>query len=102
MSYADVLAADRRLCILRLIKATPNWRVSAAPIAAALPQFGHAVSHDTLSADLVWLEEHRLITLSEIGGLMVATGTQRGIDVGSGVARHPGVRRPGPDESEAI
>lgn len=101
MSYATVLAADRRLCILRLIIASPDWRVSAAPIAAALPQFGHAVSHDTLAADLVWLDEQQLITLSEIGGLLVATGTQRGVDVGNGVARHPGVRRPGPEETGA-
>ncbi len=98
MSYADVLTADRRLCILRLVSASPNWRVSAAPIAAALPQFGHAISHDTLTADLFWLDEQRLIDLSEIGGLLVATGRQRGVDVANGVARHPGVRRPGPEE----
>jgi DNA-binding GntR family transcriptional regulator len=49
-----------------------------------------------VKAELAWLEEQGLITNENLKGTQVATITQRGIDVATGQATHPGVKRPSP------
>lgn len=96
-SYRELLAADRRLIILRLLAESAEYRANAYLLASALPGFGHSVSHDTVAADLAWLDEQGLASTDDTAGLTVATITARGADVAAGRARHPGVKRPEPE-----
>lgn len=98
MSYRDILAQDRRLRILRLLADTDGYSSSEPPLAQALPSLGHQVGHDVLRGDIAWLDEQGLVSTRELGELVVATLTTRGLDVAAGRARHPGVRRPGPED----
>jgi DNA-binding transcriptional ArsR family regulator len=98
MSYRDILAADRRLRILRLLAETDGYSSSDPPLVQALPGLGHRVSHDLVLADISWLQEQGLITTSDLGELVVSTLTTRGLDVAEGRAGHPGVARPRPED----
>lgn len=95
--YAEMLAEDRRLVILRLLENSGGYRANEYLLHTALPSFGHDVSQDRLRADLAWLEEQSLVHVDEQGDVRVATATQRGVDVALGHARVPGVKRPRPE-----
>jgi hypothetical protein len=94
MSYSDLLAQDRRLCILRLLLASPGGAGNEALLHAALPDLGHTPSSDQIRVDLAWLAEQGLLSMRETHGLVVVNLTGRGQDVGEGRAAVPGVKRP--------
>lgn len=94
--FAEHLAADRRLVILRLLDQAPDYRGNAFLLQTALSGFGHAVGMDRLSTDLAWLAEQGLVTLDQVAGVTIAAATQRGVDVARGRAVVPGVARPHP------
>ena len=43
-----------------------------------------------------WLAERGLVSIEEIGGVMIAALSESGHDAQAGAAEIPGVRRPGP------
>lgn len=94
MSYADDIAADRRLMILRALEATTGYGANAALVGRFLDSVGHRVSHDRLLGDLAWLAEQGFVDIQGEAVLL----TQRGADIAVGRATHPGVRRPRPGE----
>lgn len=96
MSYAELLAADRRLVILRILADSTGFCCNEHLLISLLETQGHVVSHDALRTELAWLDEQRLVSTQEVGGLNIATLTQRGADVSSGRSRAPGVKRPAP------
>jgi len=96
MAYADLLAEDRRLSILRLLDASPSGTGNEALLHAALPDFGHSPSSDQIRVDLAWLAEQGLATTRSAHDLVVATLTPRGQDAAQGRAVVPGVKRPRP------
>lgn len=94
MSFADVVIADRRLMILRVLAETAGYGANRALIQTFLETGGHTVSADRLDADIAWLAELALVTLKDQAVLL----TQRGGDVAMGRATVPGVRRLRPGE----
>lgn len=95
--FTEHLAQDRRLVILRQLEAAPGYTLNESVLDAVLERYGHHVSRDTVRADLAWLEEQALVTLEQVAGrIQVATSTARGVEVATGQARHPGVKRPSP------
>jgi len=98
MSLTEIIAADRRLAILRALEEDPDYAHNEMVLRVALGTLGHSVSHDRLRADLAWLEEQQLVTIDGVADLQVARLTARGEDAALGRARVPGVRRPGPGE----
>ncbi len=98
MSFADELAADRRLVILRALSedvsgGTANENV----LALALRAFGHQVGRDIVRADMQFLKDHQLITLEKVSGMRVEIWIGKllpaGEEVAYGKTRHPGVAR---------
>jgi len=96
MSYAALLAADRRLVILRILADSAGFCCNEHLLISLLEALGHVVSHDALRSELAWLEEQLLVSSQEVGGVSIARLTQRGADVACGRARVPGVKRPEP------
>lgn len=95
-SYSEILAADRRLVILRLLNEAPGYSGNDSILLAALQAFGHAPSRDQVRTDLAWLAEQGLITSDDLASVMVVKITSRGADAATGRASVPGVRRPSP------
>lgn len=96
MSYADEVTEHRRLCLLRVLAAAPGYAGNDSILRGALDSFGLAASRDTVRAELAWLDEQGLIQSNDLAGVIVATITERGLDVAAGRAQVPGVKRPGP------
>ncbi|MFT3758994.1 hypothetical protein [Thauera sp.] len=94
--FAEHLAADRRLVILKLLEQAPDYRGNAYLLQSALEAFGHSVGMDRLQTDLNWLMEQDLVFLEAVGGVSIAKLTQRGDDVACGRTTVPGVKRPAP------
>lgn len=99
MSYLDHLLEHARLAVLKLLAEAPSYRANDSVLAQAIDQLGLPVTRDQLRGQLAWLEEQALATLERpTPTLIVATATQRGLDVATGRAIVPGVVRPGPGQ----
>ena len=98
MKYSDVINAERRLVILKLLDKAPGYRSSDYVLQSALPGVGHDASIDMIRTDLAWLQEQGLLNVEMAGPVQIAKLTQRGVDVANGRALVPGVKRPGPDD----
>ncbi len=94
--YAEYVAEDRRLAILRLLEESAGYEANESMIAAVLRDLGHVVSRDQVRTDFAWLKEQGLVTLSELATVQVAALTQRGLETASGIVTTPGVKRPAP------
>jgi len=94
-NFAEYLRRDIRLVLLRVMADLPAYRANSSVLAMALERFGHAVTRDQVKTELRWLEEQGLLTIEDIGAVLVATITERGADVARGRAQTPGVARPG-------
>lgn len=98
MSFAEIQAADRRLCILKLLADDQDYAINDRIMKTALASLGHGVSSDLVRAEYDWLQELGLVTVEDLGALSVARITTRGMDVANGHATVPGVARPGPGD----
>lgn len=95
--YANFIAEDRRLVILRFLADDNDYRLNDSILQKALDQVGHNVSRDMVRSDLSWLEEQGLITVEVVlDQIHVAELTKRGLDVAEGRSKVPGVKRPEP------
>ncbi len=95
-SFAEHLAEDRRLVILRLLEQSPGYEANESMIGAVLPDIGHVVSRDQVRTDFAWLKEQGLLMLEELAMVMIAKLTQRGVEAALGIITVPGVKRPAP------
>lgn len=95
MRYDQRVTEHRRLDILRILAASPQYEASQMLIYQALPMHGSA---DQVKADLAWLEEQGLVILHDVGSIRLARITMRGVDASQGLCRVPGVARPLPEE----
>ncbi len=96
MSYSRLLQEDRRLVLLRTLADVPSYTANAYVLSEVAKASGHSVSLDTVKTELAWLKEQGLVELVEAPPLLVASITERGLDVARGHAVAPGVKRPQP------
>ncbi|MDE3932989.1 hypothetical protein NUQ34_03175 [Glaesserella parasuis] len=91
-----ILTKDQRLVILRSL-AEAGYDANESILSDCLDLYGHDISRDLVRNHLVWLEEQGLIQLKRLkDGYMVASITQRGLDVAQGRVTVEGVKRPRP------
>lgn len=96
MALRDILTQDQRLVILRSLM-DAGYDANESIISDCLDLYGHDISRDLVRNHLSWLEEQGLVTVQRLqDGYMVATITQRGLDVAQGRAFVDGVKRPRP------
>jgi hypothetical protein len=88
------LTEDRRLAILRLLQEMPASRSNSSVIADMLVMLGHEVSRDYVRTQLRWLEEQELMSVENVGGVLVVNLAERGHDVATGAAVVDGVKKP--------
>lgn len=98
MSFSDLLAADRRLVMLRLLADAPGGKANTYVLAAGLRAMGHDCSQDQAETDAAWLEEQSLVAVERLDNVRIVQLRSRGSDVAAGRARVPGVKRPVPGE----
>lgn len=93
----ELFEADQRLVILRALSETQGYSANDSILHDVLNNFGHSLSRDAVRTHIRWLEEQGLLAVSKIGDrTLVASITERGVDVANGRARVDGVKRPAP------
>lgn len=93
----EIFTQDQRLVILRSLSEVGGYDANESILDDCLEAYGHHVSRDVVRNHLVWLEEQGLVSLKRLAGdYLVATLTQRGLDVANGEATVIGVKRPAP------
>lgn len=99
-AYREHFAEHLRLTILRLLAEMPSFSANSSVITDAAHEMGLVATRDIVRTELAWLAEQGLISTREPApGLVVATTTERGLDVAAGRAIVPGVQRPGPGKA---
>lgn len=94
-TFAERLEEDRRLVILRVLAEQNAYTANSSVLVHALNHFGHSVSRDWMRTHLTWLSEQGVVSIDDIGPVLVARLTERGQDVARGHAVVPGISRPG-------
>jgi len=95
-SFQETLKEHLRITVLRLLDEQADYSLNESLINDLSTGFGFNPSRDRLRTELAWLEEQGLVENDDMGGLIVATLTQRGADVATGRVTVPGVKRPNP------
>lgn len=96
IDFATELAADRRLCILRVL-VDVGGSANDSVLQTALDRLGHRrLSRDTIRADLKFLAEHGCIQEEWLGPILVGTVTKRGVEVAEGRLQIDGIKKPAP------
>lgn len=85
-----------RLTILRILAQAPGYNANDSVLTDACRSLGFGATRDQVRTELQWLAEQGLIAVERLEKLLVATATQRGLDVAHGHAVHEGVKRPSP------
>jgi hypothetical protein len=96
MALQRILNENERLSILHCLAAMDDYAANNSIITDVCASYGNNFTSDKLLTHLFWLKEQGLVTLEDIGNYTVATITTRGLDCERGIARVPGVKRPGP------
>lgn len=96
MAYAEHFSKHLRIALLRVLNAAPSCRANSSILHSALPEVGLTPTRDQIKTELAWLAEQQLLTADDHNGLVVATLTERGMDVAEGRTVVPGVQRPTP------
>ena len=92
----NTISEHLRLTLLRLLEESPDYELNEAILADGTEPYGFNPSRDRIRTELSWLAEQGLVSLDDDPGIMVATLTERGLDVAMGRVTVPGVRRPTP------
>jgi hypothetical protein len=98
-TFAEIVAEDRRLAILRTLNEQPAREMNSSNIDGWLRHMRTPGTRADTMLALHFLRDEGLITLAaltDIPGMHIATLTAAGIDVAEGRNLHPGVARPTP------
>jgi len=98
-SFAQQLAEDRRLVILRCLSEAGGYAANELVIRTGLDGYGHRVGRDVLRADIQFLADHTLLRIERLnppsgGELWLLHLLPAGSDVAQGRANHYGIARP--------
>lgn len=98
MSYLeDAFLPHLRLTMLRVMASAPAYSANSSILHQAVCSLGLNATRDQVRSEIGWLAELRLVKSTEPSpGLLVATITERGLDVQAGASVVAGVQRPSP------
>lgn len=99
MNFAEHVREEARLKVLVCLSNAPQSTAADVLLHKALQDDGVYVAMASLRVELAWLNEQGCVVTQRPGGasgMMIATLTERGLDVAQGLSFPPGVARPRP------
>jgi hypothetical protein len=94
--YGDTLRRHRRLAILRHLEGCAEYTSNASILEDVLRGVGVGSTRSQVVTELAWLAENGLVRLDDLGDVVIATATGRGVEIARGLAGHPEIQRPRP------
>lgn len=92
MSYKETLSQHRRLAILKHLESVRTANVSI--LTDVCDAVGVRSTRDQVTSDVLWLGENGFVEHGGKGEVIVVTLLERGAEIASGKAVHPGIKRP--------
>lgn len=96
MDSKDVVTEHRRLALLQLLQQDPDYSINDSLLQQLLAAQGHGAGIAVIRADMAWLEQLSLLSISRLPGCCVAVLRAEGLDVANGTSLVPGIARPRP------
>ena len=96
MSFLETVQSHARLIILRTLVEDTSYSGNDSALTDVARLYGVDRGRDFIRAECRWLEGVGAVTVREVGGTLIVTATERGVDH---VARRiiiDGVKRPSP------
>ena len=94
-SYSDVVAEDRRLVILRILRGVHERRVNQFVLRKVMKLSGYDELLPTVENDIAWLRKQGLVKTEELdGGVVLVILTDFGDQAARGVVRVSGLAVP--------
>jgi len=96
--YAEIKRQHLRLTMLRLLAEMPDYTLNASLLQEGADHAGVPAPRAEVEAEITWLKDAGLLSIRRFGGneLIIATITDRGVEVARGRATAPGVKKPSP------
>ena len=94
MSYFRQIQEHLRLVILRALAAEPNRTSNDSFLTDVAKMYGIDRGRDLLRQEVRWLEGIGAVRVQEVGGTLVVTALERGVDHAECRIILEGVRRP--------
>lgn len=95
--YSQFLSEDRRLCILKILQAAPQYTCNHYLLQAALVPFGHNVSKQVICEDIDFLADCQAVTKEADVELHICKLTSLGDEIARGLLIMDGIKRPLPE-----
>jgi hypothetical protein len=95
-SWSEENAKAARLKMLQLLAGASGYSANNELLQAGLAAMGIRLSSAAVRAELAFLEECGTVKLMDVGPLVVAELTERGLDVSKGLSSLRGIDRPVP------
>ena len=86
--------AHLRTAILRVLERSPGRSANDSVIKDAVHGLGFGATRDQVRTELGWLADQGLVTVEQLTSLTVATITEAGEEVATGMRTVDGVKRP--------
>lgn len=97
MSYMRVVQEHLRLIILRALAQEPNRTGNDSYLCDVAKGYGIDRGRDLVRQEIRWLENMGAVRVSEMGGTLIVTALERGVDHAERRIVLEGVRRPSPE-----
>lgn len=98
MSYlTTVVQPHLRLTILRALAQEPNRTCNDSTLVDVAKIYGIDRGRDLVRQEIRWLEGLGAVRVQEVGGTLIVTALERGVDHAEGRVVLEGVRRPSPE-----
>lgn len=94
--FGAAMQAAMRLKMLQMLAQANGYSMNHELLQNALGAVGIRATGDQVRAELSWLEQVTTVKLMDVGTLVVAELTERGLDVARGLSVLRGVDRPVP------
>lgn len=94
MSYQNTVRKHRRIAILRHLKDCSEFTSNASILTDVLAGVGVNSTRAQIVTELHWLQEQGMVELVDKGDFVVARATESGVEIATGRATHPDIKRP--------
>ena len=94
--YRKFVAEDVRRIVLEELARQPDYTLNDDLLLRVLETFGHKKPRDYLRGELDWLARAGAATLTDVGGIVIAVLTERGLEHVERRRVLPGVAKPKP------
>lgn len=83
-----------RLSLLIVLARSPGYATNDSVLCDAIPLAGFRATRDQVRGEIAWLQEQGLVEVEALDDLLVVTAKRRGVEIATGLATHPEIKRP--------